>query len=131
MTPLDVVKRHYAASEAGDLSAMTQDFASDIEWKEADGFLTAGTYVGAAAIIDGVFGPSNETWDGFRVTVEKLVVQDDTVVMIGNYSGTHRKTGKKLDIRVVHIWTVQAEKIIAFEQICDTYPAQQAAVEKC
>lgn len=126
MSSIDVVRKHYAASEAGDLPGMMADFAPNIVWTEAAGFPTAGVYNGPQEIIDGVFGPTEAAWNGFSVGVERLLEDGDTVVMIGSYTATAKSTGIPLDIRTVHVWTVQDGKIVAFEQICDSHPAQLA-----
>jgi uncharacterized protein len=129
MSSIDVVRKHYAASEAGDLEAMMADFAPNIVWTEAAGFPTAGVYTGRQEIIDGVFGPTDATWNDFAVGVERLIEDADTVVMIGNYTGIAKSTGKPLNIRTVHVWTVQAGQIVAFEQICDSHSAQLALAD--
>lgn len=127
MSSIDVVRRHYEASERGDLEGMLADFAPDVAWTEAAGFLTGGVYVGRLQIIENVFGPTEQTWDRFAVSVDQLIEEGETVVMIGGYTGVHRVSGKALDIRTVHIWTVRGEQIVAFEQICDSHTAQLAA----
>ncbi len=127
MSSVDVIRAHYAASDRGDLPAMMADFSPEIVWTECAGFSTAGTYVGPEAIAAGVFGPTVAQWDGFTVTVDKLVAEGDTVVSLARYTGTHRATGKRLDCRTVHVWTVADGKVTAFEQIADSHIAALAA----
>ena len=84
------------------------------------GFPYAGTYVGPDAIIDGVFKRIGEEWDGYTFTLEKLVDGGTTIVGIGTYSGTYRKTGKPMSARVVHVWEMGDGKVVSFEQFTDT-----------
>ncbi|WP_223690055.1 nuclear transport factor 2 family protein [Leifsonia poae] len=127
MSNADIVRAHYDASRRGDLPGMVADFAHDIVWTECAGFPTAGTYIGPEAVIDGVFGPTAAEWDGFAVSVDRLVVQDDAVVAIGRYTATHRGTRRCLDTRTVHLWTLADGRIIGFEQIADSQLAAEAA----
>jgi len=127
MSTVDIVRAHYAASDRGDLPGMMADFSPEIVWTECAGFDTAGTYVGPEAIVAGVFGPTAATWDGFTVTVDRLVADGDTVVALARYTATHRATGTRLDCRTVHVWTVVDGKVTAFEQIADSHIAALAA----
>lgn len=126
MAAIDIVKAHYAASARGDLDGMVADFAPDIEWVECAGFPTAGTYHGVQAVIEGVFGPTVATWDQFAVHVDILVADGETVIMVGRYTGVNRATGKPLDARSVHVWTVRGAHIVGFEQIADSHVVQLA-----
>jgi uncharacterized protein len=126
-TPKDVIADHYAAGARGDLDGMIADFAPDIEWTEAAGFPLAGVYRGPNAVKTGVFMALGGDWDGWHPEIDQLVADGATVVAIGWYLGTHRGTGKALRTRLAHVWTVQDESVVAFEQITDTLPVYDAA----
>jgi ketosteroid isomerase-like protein len=117
---LQIVTDHYAASARGDLAGMLAEAAADVEWTEMAGFPTAGTWVGVSQVVDHVFKALGAEWDGFAFTPERLVDGGDTVVAIGEYSGVHRATGKRLRVRTVHVWDVAAGRIRRFEQFTDT-----------
>lgn len=119
-TPYQIIADHYAASARHDLDGMLADLADDMQWTEMAGFPCAGTYTGRARIIDGVFRPLGEAWEGYRFALERLVDGGDTVVAIGDYHGTYRATGKTMQVRVVHVWQVADGKIRRFEQFTDT-----------
>ena len=87
---------------------------------EMAGFPYAGTYVGAAAIMEGVFKRIGQEWDGFAFKLERLIDGGATIVGIGSYSGVCRKTGKAMAARVVHVWDVTDGKVKRFEQFADT-----------
>lgn len=116
----DLVASHYAASARGDLGGMLKPFAPDIEWTEMAGSELAGTYVGADEIVANVFGPINEQWLGFTVEVDELIDADETIVMVGSYQGTYKRTGKAMCARVAHVWRVTDGAIVGFEQFVDT-----------
>jgi uncharacterized protein len=119
-SPREVIESHYAAGERGDLPGMLADFATDIVWTEADGFPLAGTYVGVEAVRDNVFVALAKEWDGWAVAIDELVVDGETVVGIGTYTGTNKATGKSFDARVAHVWRVQGGRAVRFEQVTDS-----------
>lgn len=116
----DAIKAHYAGSDAGDLAAMMAPITKDTAWTEMAGFPYSGTYVGTDAIVEGVFRRIGEEWDGYTFTLERLVEGDTTIIGIGTYSGTFRKTGKKMKARVAHVWDMEGGKVVRFEQFTDT-----------
>lgn len=116
----ETIKAHYAGSDAHDMAAMMAPITPATAWTEMAGFPCAGTYVGAPAIIEGVFKRLGEDWDGYTFKLERLVDGGETVVGIGTYSGTYRKTGKAMSARVVHVWDLKDGKVERFEQFTDT-----------
>ena len=119
-SPREVIEAHYAAGDRGDLPGMLADFAPDIVWTEAAGFPIGGTYFGIDAVRDNVFIGLAKDWDGWTVAVDELVVDGDTVVALGTYTGVNRATGRAVSSRVSHIWRVRDGKAVKFEQITDT-----------
>ena len=126
MSSESIVKAFYQAGAEGNIPGMFQDFAPDIVWKESEGGIYAGTFTGLAQIAPAIFDRINSEWDAFGAVPELFLADEETgrVAAICNYVGTHKVSGKaQEDVRVVHLWTVKNDKIVAFEQICDT--AQQ------
>ena len=121
-----IIADHYAASDRRDLDGMFADVAEDVQWTEMAGFPCAGTFVGREAVAANVFAVLRREWDGFGFRLERLVDGGETVVGIGEYSGTHRATGKSMRARVVHVWQLEGGKVTRFEQFCDTRLVAQA-----
>lgn len=119
-SPREVIESHYAAGERGDLPGMMADFAADIVWTEAAGFPVAGTYVGPDSVRDNVFIALAKEWHGWAVAIDELVVDGETVVGLGTYTGTNKATGKSTTARVAHVWRVRGGQAVKFEQITDT-----------
>lgn len=126
MTPLQVIKDHYAASARGDLAAMVASFATDISWTEMAGFPYAGTYIGPDAVAAGVFQRIGTEWDDYQAIPETYVAQGGNVVAIGYYSGAYKGTGRSIRVRFVHHWTVADGQVVRFEQFTDTHEVRQA-----
>lgn len=124
---LELVRNHYGASGRGDLEGMLAPLAASVTWVEAAGSLYAGTYVGPQAVVEGVFGPINEQWEGFTVDIERIVDGGDELVALGTYSGTHRGSGRRFAARMVHVWTLSGGEVVRFEQIVDNAPMNEAS----
>jgi ketosteroid isomerase-like protein len=119
-TPYQIIAQHYAASDRGDLAGMVADLAPDVQWTEMAGFPCAGTHVGPQAVIENVFSVLGREWDGYRFTLTALLDAGPQVVGVGTYTGTYRATGRAMTARVVHVWALEAGKVVRFEQFTDT-----------
>ena len=53
--------------------------------------------------------------------VERLYNCGTTVIMQGRYRGTVEFTGRDLAPQVVHIWDLEGNKIVRFQQYTDTW----------
>jgi len=91
-----------------------------IEWTEMAGFPYAGTYTGPTAIADNVFSHFGSEWEEFHPEPEKFIDGGDIIVVFGIYKGVYKATGKSLEARFTHIYTLQNGKSIKFEQFTDT-----------
>jgi ketosteroid isomerase-like protein len=116
----EAIKAHYAGSDAKDLERMMAPVTDVTRWTEMAGFPCAGTYVGPKAIIAGVFKRIGEEWDDYDFKLERLIDGGETIVAVGTYSGTYRKTGRPMSARVVHVWDMADGKAVRFEQFTDT-----------
>ncbi|PLP57412.1 DUF4440 domain-containing protein [Mesorhizobium loti] len=122
----EAIKAHYAGSDNKDLAAMMAPITDRTAWTEMAGFPYAGTYVGTVAIIEGVFKRIGDEWEGYTFSLERLVDGGSTILGIGTYSGTYKRTGRPMKARVVHVWDVEDGKVLRFEQFTDTKLVAQA-----
>lgn len=116
----ELVRDHYAANDRRDLAGMIADIAPDCRWTEMDGFPCAGTYIGPQAVVENVFKALPAQFNNYKFTLERLLDAGDEAVGIGNYTATHKATGKAMNVRVVHVWGGSEGKIRRFEQFTDT-----------
>ncbi|SFW83228.1 nuclear transport factor 2 family protein [Amycolatopsis australiensis] len=130
MSTVDVIRAHYAASDRGDLTGMLAPVGPQTTWTEAAGFPYAGTYTGPEQVRRHVFEPIGRDWAHYRFTLADLLDAGDTVVGVGTYTGTHRRTGKSFTARVAHLWRFENGEVTSFEQIVDSAPVVAAAREQ-
>ncbi|NBF01712.1 DUF4440 domain-containing protein [Pseudomonas sp. Fl5BN2] len=100
--------------------------APDARWTEAAGFPYAGTYVGFEAVLEHVFKRLGSEWHDFTFKVENYVAQGDKVFAYGNYQGIYKDSGKPIDVRVAHLWTLKDGQVTHFEQFVDSHSVQLA-----
>jgi len=117
---IEFVKGLYAAFARGDVPAVLDGFANDIEWHEAEGMPYGGVYRGGEAVVQNVFGPISTDVEGFAVTPEELIGSGDSVAAVVRYTGTGKVTGKSLDVPVVHVWDIRDGELTRFRQFIDT-----------
>lgn len=116
----DIIKGIYDAFATGNIPGVLGAMDSNIAWTEAAGFPYAGTYIGPMAIVENVFMKLAAEWDGFAAVPEQIVDGGDTVVALGNYSGTYKATGKSMKVPFAHVYDLKDGKIIKFVQHTDT-----------
>ena len=119
-TNKDIIEGAYASFAKGDVPAALGVMADDIHWTEAEGFPLAGTYVGPQAVLEGVFMRLGEIGEGFAVVPEHFVADGDTVIALGTYGWKHKSSGEPAVVKMVHVWTMNCGKAVAFQQHVDT-----------
>lgn len=119
-TNKDIIEGAYASFAKGDVPAALGVMADDIHWTEAEGFPLAGTYVGPQAVLEGVFMRLGEIGEGFAVVPEHFVADGDTVIALGTYGWKHKSSGEPAVVKMVHVWTMNSGKAVAFQQHVDT-----------
>lgn len=122
----DVVKAHYDANDRCDIEGILADITATTQWTEMAGFPCAGTYVGPEAIVKNVFMALGAQFDDYTFKLEQLLDAGDHAIGIGDYSARHKKTGKAMTARVVHVWQVRDGKVARFEQFTDTLLVAQS-----
>ncbi len=65
-----------------------------------------------------------QDYDGFTITVHRMVGLGDTVLMEGRYTGSGKASGRPLDAQVAHVWDFEDGKAVRFQQYVDTAHVQ-------
>jgi len=124
--PRDVVRRQYLASAAGDLEALRATLAPDVEWTEMAGFPLAGTYRTPEGVTANVMERLGADWEHWSAHDDTYVVEGENVVVLARYTARNKATGKAIDVRVAHHFTVRGGLIVRFEQFTDTAKVREA-----
>jgi ketosteroid isomerase-like protein len=129
MSHQQLIQGMYAAFGKGDIPAVLEGFDPKIEWREAEGSpyqMSGEAWIGRDAILQNLFTKLAEDWDGFTVTPTSFHDAGDSVVAEGRYTGTHKNTGKSIDMQFCHVWKLSGGKVKSFQQYCDTAQMQDA-----
>lgn len=95
---VEIVRTIYGAFETGDMAGFSAALAPDIVWSEVENYPYAdgNPYVGAQAIMEGVFARTAQDFDGFAVSMTDLI--DGKVVRFQQHIdtlGTARTMGRE------------------------------------
>jgi uncharacterized protein len=123
---LKLARSLYDAFASGNIPAFIAAMDPRIEWSEATGFPHGGTYHGMESVMSNVFAPLEAEWVEFRVTPEEFVDSSETVVVLGQYDGTYRATGKTFKAPFAHVWRFRDGKAVRFVQHTDTLLVNRA-----
>ena len=116
----------YDAFGRGDIETVLGTLAPNVEWTEAEGFPYGGTFVGPDAVLQNVFMKLGTEWDGFAAVPHEFIADAETVIALGDYSGTFKATGKSFKAPFVHVWRFRDGKVAKFRQHTDTAVVQRA-----
>jgi ketosteroid isomerase-like protein len=120
------ITKIYAAFANGDMPAVLGAMTTHFRWTEPEGNPYAGTYVGPDAVLKGVFMKLGTEWDAFAVAPQEFIAEADTVVALGEMSGTYKATGKSFKTPFVHVWKFDADRLQSFTAHMDTLIYQRA-----
>jgi uncharacterized protein len=126
---LNIIKGAYNAFATGDIPAFLGVMDPKIEWNEAENFPYAdgNPYIGADAIVQGVFARIGADWEYWTITDQVYhVTQEAMVIVTARYNAKHKITGKVIRAQVTHMWTLKDGRITRFQQYADTLQVTQA-----
>jgi uncharacterized protein len=66
------------------------------------------------------FKALGENADEIAVQMEPFAAQGDNVVMVGRYHAHVKKTGKRIDSPLVHLWTVRNGLVVKCQEMTNT-----------
>jgi len=66
------------------------------------------------------FETLGQNLEEITVSMEPFAAQGDNVVMSGRYQGRVKRTGRRIDSPLVHLWTVRNSSVMACLEMTDT-----------
>lgn len=117
-----IVQNVYEAFARGDCAAVIESFDPAIVWLEAEGvpYARRTPFVGVEDVAEHVIAHLLNAWEDLTLYPELLLQDGDIVIALGHYRGRYRATGRRLDSRYVHVWTVRGSRVTRFQQCTDT-----------
>lgn len=126
---LELIQALYTAFAEGDGATILELIDEDVVWIESEGIPYGGTFVGRDAVFEGVFNKIAAEWDDFTATVDDIFEADgDRVIVKQRDGGTFKATGKSMEAPAISIWTLEAGRVIQFEQVIDTQEVMSAVL---
>jgi ketosteroid isomerase-like protein len=125
---LGIVQSFYEALTAQDEVRVLEILHPDVEWIQNEGFPGGGRRLGANTVLNEVFGPLARDWEGWGADVQEWleVPAENTVIALGAYRGTCRRTGRSMRAVFAHVYRVWDDRICRFEQYADTAKVVEA-----
>lgn len=117
---VEIIQAAYEAFADGDIPAVLGMLAEDVVWIEAEGGPYGGTFIGREAVLDNVFMKLGGEWKGYAAVPHEFIAQGETVVALGEYSGTYKATGKSFKAPFAHVWRFRDGLVSSFQQHTDT-----------
>jgi len=122
-----IVKEGYGHFESGNIAALLDSYADNIEWSTPpiEGAPFSGVHNGLDEVkefftqLDG-----SEEFTHFEPT--EFIAQDDRVVVLGKSAATIKATGRSFETDWIHIFTVKDGKVTNFLEFLDTAGAERA-----
>ncbi|MFT4649643.1 MAG: ketosteroid isomerase-like protein [Glaciecola sp.] len=116
----EIIQNLYTAFATGNVATVLGGLTPDVHWTEAQGGPYGGISVGPNAILENVFMKLGAEWESFSAVPADFVCEGDTVVGLGQYSGTYIATGKSFTAPFAHVWKLLDGKVTSFHQHTDT-----------
>lgn len=117
-----LVQKAYEAFGRGDMAALAEVMADDIEWVDPgdpDDDPNAGTFKGKEAVL-GWFGGVASTLEYTTFEPREFIAQNDKVVSLVYSEATVRDTGRAFVNPEAHVWRFRDGKLARFQSYHDT-----------
>lgn len=106
----DIVQAFLDASQRGDEAAARELLHPDVQVIEAESLPYGGVANGPDEFID-LIRRAFTTWDDTRVSVQQILADGDTVVLMAEMSGRGRANGEAFTMAMVEIWRLENGRI--------------------
>ncbi|MFP5219452.1 MAG: nuclear transport factor 2 family protein [Actinomycetes bacterium] len=115
---VELLRGGYEAFARRDIPAVLALFDDGIRWSTPDTVPFGGLFTGPGEV-GAFFSRLPEHFAELNVTPSRFIGDDDVVAVLGTHSG-RTAAGPTFEIPFVHVWTVRAGKVTAFEEYLDT-----------
>jgi ketosteroid isomerase-like protein len=123
---VEILRQGYQDLNRGDVDAVLTVCDPEIECQLPEGGINTGTLRGHQALKDFLMGYI-EAFESFQVVPEEVLEADDRVVVVLRMSGRGRGSGLEVELRPVHVWTMQGGRAVRVQVFPDR--EKEAALE--
>ena len=116
---LELIQKGYEAFGRGDVAAVLEILADDIEWNVTE-VLPQGGRLRGKQDVAGFFERLGGIWQDLSLEVDDFVASGDRVCVIGSGSGVVE--GNQTGYGFVHAWTVRDGAAVKFDEYADPAP---------
>ncbi len=122
-----IVRQLYAAFGSRDIPAMVAMLTPDVEWGEPPNPFNpaGGTWRGHKGFLEWV-DTGRQAEDILVLEPRKMLVDDESVAVVGYMKCRATATGKIYESDFVHLVTLRNGKIARFQEFFDTFAAAEA-----
>ncbi len=120
---IQIIDNLYKAFATGDIAAVLGGMNPKIEWNEAESNSMAdgNPYIGPDAILQGVFARLGDNHDYFNLAdIELHEMSNNKILATLRYHAKNKETGKAYNAQAAHLWSLEAGKVVKFQQYVDT-----------
>ncbi len=129
---IQAIETLYAAFAVGDVPRVLAGLDEKVVWNEAEGNMYAdgNPYIGPQAVLNGVFARIGADYEYFNlVNIELHEMANNQVLATLRYQAKLKNNGVTYDAQVAHLWTLENEKAIGFQQYLDTKKVADAIAQ--
>ena len=119
-TNTERVQELYDSFAGGDMEAIRDVMAPDVELHMPKGIAGGGTFNGFDEIVENVLSVLGNEWVDVSVVPDRYVADGDTVVVLLTWSGTYPETGKSVEYPGAHVFDFEDGTIARWTSYADT-----------
>jgi uncharacterized protein len=116
----ELARSGYDAFARGDVPVVLGLMDPAIVWHEAESLPYGGVHRGPDAVLQNVFMGLGRDWQPFAAKSLQYIPAGDHVVVLGEYSGTNRVSGRAFVAPFAHVWHFKNGLLVEFRQLTDT-----------
>lgn len=123
----ELVRELYRCFRDRDIGRLREILDPDVVWAQSPGFPNGKVRRGPDMVISGIVGAFEAEWEGWRFVPSRFLDAGKTVVVLGAYNATHRRTGRAIQAETAHVFDIADGRITALTQYSDSHTIHQAS----
>jgi ketosteroid isomerase-like protein len=125
------IYKRWAETKGGNFEEIINLLADDVAWRSIANGLHGLNFAKEPLTktnVRGYFENLGKDWELVFFDVERMIAQNNTVVVVAECSFRHRRTGKSFMSPKVDIWDFKRGKVVGFFEYFDTASAIRSAL---